>query len=56
LAIITDRPLGLDWMPRDPKVPARVLSPLDVEGLLGRLRDLEGDRWTALATYFDVVG
>jgi len=55
LAIITDQPLGLDWMPGDPKVPARVLAPPDVEALLTRLRALEGDRWTALATYFDVV-
>jgi hypothetical protein len=55
LAIITDKPLGLDWMPHDPKVPARVLSPADIDTLLARLRDLEGDRWTALSTYFDVM-
>jgi hypothetical protein len=27
-------------MPADPKVPARVLSPADVDTLLARLRDL----------------
>jgi tetrahydromethanopterin S-methyltransferase subunit G len=42
-------------MPNDPKMPARVLSPADIDTLLARLRDLEGDRWTALATYFDVT-
>jgi hypothetical protein len=55
LAILTDEPLGLDWMPADPKLPARVLSPADIETLLARLRGLEGDRWAALATYFDVI-
>jgi TIR domain-containing protein/uncharacterized protein DUF4384 len=54
LAILTDEPLGLDWMPADPKVPARVLSPADINTLLDRFRDLEADRWTALSTYFDV--
>ena len=55
LAILTDEPLGLDWMPNDPNVPARVLSPADIDKLLDRLRDLEADRWTALSTYFDVM-
>ena len=56
LAIITDEPLGLDWMPRDPvKEPARVLKQADTDALLVRLRDLGGHRWTALSTYFDVV-
>ena len=54
LAIVTDEPLGPDWLPDDPKVPARVLSPQDVDLVLERLRILEGDRWTALSTYFDV--
>ena len=26
LAILTDEPLGLDWMPADPNVPARELT------------------------------
>lgn len=57
LAIITDEALGLDWMPRDPvNEPARILSLADIDGLLARLRGLPGDRWTAMSTYFDVVG
>ncbi|MGH8547904.1 MAG: protein kinase domain-containing protein [Methylococcales bacterium] len=57
LAIVTDEPLGLDWMPRDPaKEPARVLCSADIDVLLARLRGLAGDRWTAMSTYFDVVG
>ena len=42
-------------MPKDPNVPARVLSPADIDTLLTRLRDLEADRWTALSTYFEVM-
>jgi hypothetical protein len=55
LAIITNEPLGLDWLPTDPRIPARVLRQADIDALLARLRNLEGDRWTALSTYFDVV-
>jgi hypothetical protein len=55
LAILTEEPLGLDWMSSDPKTPARVLTPEDVATLLDRLERLECDRWTALATYFDVL-
>ena len=55
LAIISDAPLGLDWMPSSAKIPARVLSDADVSALLARLRSLDGNRWTALSTYFDVV-
>lgn len=55
LAIITDDPLGFEWLPQDPKIPARVLSGEDTELLLSRLHDLEGNRWTALSTYFDVL-
>jgi hypothetical protein len=54
LAIITDEPLGLDWMPVDPKNPARVLSWNDINTLLDRLRGLEANRWMALSTYFDI--
>lgn len=54
LAIISDEPLGFDWMPADPGRPARVLTPADVEELLDRLRGLDGDRWTALSTYFEI--
>lgn len=55
VAIISDEPLGLDWLPSDPKVPARVLKQADVERLLARLREIEASRWMALSTYFDVV-
>jgi TIR domain/Domain of unknown function (DUF4384) len=55
LAIITDEPIGLDWMPADFRTPARVLTTADVETLLDRLRSREADRWTALATYFEVL-
>ena len=56
LAIITEEPLGLNWMPSDPvKEPARVLRQADIDALLARLRDPGGVRWTTLSTYFDVV-
>lgn len=55
LAIVSEEPLGLDWLPGDPRVPARVLKQADVDVLLNRLRGLRGDRWVALSTYFDVV-
>lgn len=55
LAIITQEPLDLDWMPVNPKIPARTLSQGDIAFLMQHLRNLEGDRWSALSTYFDVV-
>jgi len=55
LVIISEQPLGLDWMPSDQKIPARTLSQDDINTLLQTLQDLEGDRWTALSTYFDVL-
>jgi hypothetical protein len=55
LAIITDEPLELGWMPPMPRVPARVLAADDVATLLDRLRALPAGTWTALATWFDVV-
>ena len=55
LAIVSDAPLGLEWLPDNPRSPARVLSREDVSALLARLRGLDGHRWTALSTYFDVV-
>jgi len=55
LAIITDESLGLDWLPPEPSAPARVLDRADVDAILDRLRGLEANRWTALATYFDVA-
>jgi hypothetical protein len=38
-------------MPNGPNVPARVLSPTDIDTLLARLRDPKGDRLTACSTY-----
>ena len=55
LAIISDAPLGLDWMPGNAKDPARVLSHADIRALLARLQRLDSNRWTALSTYFDVM-
>lgn len=55
LAIVSDAPLGLDWLPRDPQQPARVLNQNDINLLLSRLRGLDRNRWMALSTYFDVV-
>ena len=56
LAIISEEPLGLDWMSRDPvKEPARVLKQADIDVLLARLRGLGGDRWMAVSTYCDVI-
>ncbi len=55
LAILSDVPLGLEWMPDDPKQPARVLSRTDIDALKARLNDLPGERWTALSTYFDIL-
>lgn len=56
LAIITDEPLDLDWMPTDPRVPAKVLSAHDLDDLLRQVRQLDSNRWTAYATYFTIAG
>jgi hypothetical protein len=55
LAIVTDGPLGLDWVPTDTMVPARVLNRADIDTLLTQLHGLEGNQWMALSTYFDVL-
>jgi hypothetical protein len=55
LAILSDHPLGLDWMPRDPRIPARVLFQPDIDELLTRLHRMEANQWMALSTYFDVT-
>ena len=55
LAILTDEPLDLDWMPVNPKVPARVLNQADIDDLIKKLNALEENKWTALSTYFDVI-
>ncbi|MEW6733852.1 MAG: protein kinase [Acidobacteriota bacterium] len=55
-AIITDKPLDLDWMSIDPKVPAQILSEEDLKLLLAKLRNLPVGSWTAMSTYFEVIG
>ena len=54
LAIITHKPLGLDLKPIG-SAPAHVLASEDITTLIAKLRDLDGDSWTVLSTYFDVV-
>jgi hypothetical protein len=55
LAVLTEEPLRLDWLPPDPRAGARVLNDTDVETVLARLRSLDGGQWRALATSFDVL-
>jgi hypothetical protein len=55
LAIISDQPLDMNWMPADPNAPARVLDGSDIESLLSKLRSTDPSSWIALATYFDIV-
>ncbi|MCI0388419.1 MAG: protein kinase [Acidobacteria bacterium] len=55
LAIVSDEPLGLNWMTNDPGIPARVLKQTDIETLLVKLRDLGGDKWVAFSTYFELI-
>lgn len=55
LAIISDEPLGFDWLSKDKETPARVLTADDIESLFARLRHLGEGRWTALSSYFEVV-
>jgi hypothetical protein len=55
LAIVTQKQLGLPWMPPDPSVPARILDDADVAHLLKVIDGLEPGSWTALATYYDVT-
>jgi TIR domain/Domain of unknown function (DUF4384) len=55
LAIITEEPLPLNWMPPDVRTPARVLTAKDVSQLLTLLQSLPARSWVALSTYFDVI-
>jgi serine/threonine protein kinase len=55
LAIISDEPLGLDWLPKDAETPSRELSSDDIESLFARLQRLGEGRWTALSSYFEVT-
>jgi len=54
LAVISEEPLGLDWLPKDADTPARELSNDDIETLFARLKILGEGRWTAMASYFEV--
>ena len=54
LAIVSDEPLGLDWLSRDAERPARVLSQSDLDALLARLRALDASRWRAFMTNFEI--
>lgn len=54
LAIITDEPLNLEWMPKDPKVPAKILSASDLSLLLDTLQKMDQNHWAAYATYFTI--
>jgi hypothetical protein len=58
LAIITHKPLELDWLPADPEeTPARVLNETDLETLVTRLQALalDRDRWIVFSTRFEVT-
>jgi TIR domain-containing protein/uncharacterized protein DUF4384 len=56
LAILSAEPVGAQWMPSSQsQEPALVLSANDVDQLVRALKGISADRWTALATYFEIV-
>jgi hypothetical protein len=55
LAIVTDEPMGLNWMPHDPDTLSRSLDARDVELLLARLHRLDPAKWAAYATFLEIV-
>lgn len=55
LAILTEVPLGLDWVPSNPRTPARVLIEADINALLARLLVLGEPHWVVISTCFDVT-
>jgi hypothetical protein len=56
LAILSDEPVGAQWMPATPTAaPALLLGDQDVDQLVRTLRTTPGDRWVALATFFEIV-
>jgi TIR domain-containing protein/uncharacterized protein DUF4384 len=56
LAILSDEPLCVDWWSsNDARGPARQLSENDIAAFIHRLRQMPGDRWVALATYFEIL-
>ena len=54
LAIITDRPLGLDWMTPNPRWPAKILHNYDLWDIAQRLVALPPHEWDAFATWCEV--
>jgi len=54
LAILTDDPLDLDWLPQEDETTARVLSREDISNLLQRLDGLEANQWSVLSTWFQI--
>ena len=54
LAIVSDEPLGLDWLSRNAQEPARMLSQSDLDGLSARLSGLDESRWRAFTTHFEI--
>jgi hypothetical protein len=56
LAILSDSPVGAQWMPSSlANGPALLLSEKHTDQLVSTLRAMPGDRWAALATYFEIV-
>ena len=55
LAIISDVPLGMNWMPNKSNIPATILTATDISDLVAKLRELEEDSWMALSTYLDIL-
>jgi hypothetical protein len=56
LAILSEKPIGTEWMPSSPGgAPALVLGDNEVNDLVRTLRETPADRWMALATYFEIV-
>lgn len=54
LAILSDKPLDLDWMPDDPQHPARVLTGEDISSLLDQLKKREPNTFGVYSTYFTI--
>ena len=56
LAILSDQPLRFEWATCSAQMPAHVLTSPELDSLLSHLRRLKPNQWTAIATYFDIVG
>jgi hypothetical protein len=55
LAIITDKPLNLDWIPSEPNTPARALYLDDIDTITSKLGSMHKDCWKALTTHFNLI-